>query len=914
MTRQFIGQTALILVLASGARAQVAPSPSNGVSVGDYSGGFAKYYQMGLPDVRGAKYVRLNVYNGDLARESMQMYELDLGGNAWLLGEENGRGRFVMNPGRACDVLDYKPLRGQKPGAAGPAAGVWQEADLARDVAKTVSFLEKKVEERSENDWTFRQNGYGYLLLLAVHYHAQGHAREAARICDLLFEHAGDFRVVLVQALNVLADIQYEEASDRFAASGDWAAYRADLEALLARYPLGWQARPAVERLAEKIRARLEAPAPPPLTGDDLSDEDRRIANELAEAGPAPAVSRDLLVLPDSAPADGSEGPAHPLARLRARGLASVPLLLALLKDEHLTRMDRRSLGDGSSRIYLESSSGAIPDELMDRLYESLRRPLTRGELAARLLRPLLATGGDREYGAADRDALYEDAKAWYAEHRNQTPLELARYYLAEGQDSQQRAAIQYLLAHGAEEDWRALEKLLLERAGDGWMRDSTMVTLYVTRRGPAARGFVERYEAALRNEPGEDASSSRQPEMDEQADRFLKNLRQLASGETLEEFVQKMAGGDEPFEEWFGLLWQRISQEKPDVALVALLKAVPRAPDARTAGELLGLVRVVGGSFRRPQEGEAGDPLRPADHAELWRAVLADQRAIEEPDELSGVTLGDQAACVMEMVYAEQPMLPREGITYFDLGTRITDLMRRRAEARLEGKSGADLPELPSAERVTAERRSELAAIFGMGGPEDVPRKLSGLNNDERLALAELAEDDAELNAKLRPASLLIGDARFFGLAEEETASWKEVIGKPLDADLVRRALEETRQAVAGGRPHSVTFTRRPILGGVVIHVRHGEAARSGGRMPDGEASAVMGSLHAADGGTGARWMVGESEADEGGEDDDQDFWAGLEHLLHDGEHVCSPAQLLFVGQPANRGQPDSEAGTDEQ
>ena len=109
MTRQFIGQTALILVLASGARAQVAPSPSNGVSVGDYSGGFAKYYQMGLPDVRGAKYVRLNVYNGDLARESMQMYELDLGGNAWLLGEENGRGRFVMNPGLACDVLDYKP-------------------------------------------------------------------------------------------------------------------------------------------------------------------------------------------------------------------------------------------------------------------------------------------------------------------------------------------------------------------------------------------------------------------------------------------------------------------------------------------------------------------------------------------------------------------------------------------------------------------------------------------------------------------------------------------------------------------------------------------------------------------------------------------------------------------------------------
>ncbi|HOW97280.1 MAG TPA: hypothetical protein P5567_10585 [Kiritimatiellia bacterium] len=916
MTRHLVGRMILALLLASAARAQVAPTPSNGIPTGDYSAGFEKFYQMGLPNVRGAKYVRLNVFSGALAQGASRVYELDLGGNAWLLGEENGRGRFVMNPGRACDVLEYKLLRGRKAGGAGPAAGVWQDADLARDVAKTVSFLEQKIEDRKENDWAFRQNGYGYLLLLAIHYHAQGYTREAHRICDLLFEHAGDFRMVLVQALNVLADLQYEESCDRFAESGDWAAYRADLEALLARYPAGWQTRPAVSRVAEKVQARIEKPAPPPLAGEDLTDEDRRLAEELAEAALVPMVFRDLLVLPDSAPGGKEENAAHPLARIRARGLAAVPLLLALLKDDYLTRMDTWSLGDGNSRMYIEFSSGGLPDELADRLYESLRRPLARGELAARLLQPLLPTAASAEYGSTDREALYEDAKAWYAEHRNQSPVELARYYLAEGQDAQQRAAIQYLLAHGAEEDAQALEKRLLEQAGDNWMRDMNLVTLYVTRRGPAARGFVDQYEAALRAGTGEETTLTGQPAMDEQVDRLLKNLRQLASGETLEEFVRKIASGNEPYEAWLSLLWQRVSQEKPNVALAALLKAVPQASDARTAGELLGLARILRGGFGRREGDEAGEPLRMADHADLWRAVLADRRSIEDPGELSGATLGDQAAYAVEMLYGEQPATPREGTSYYNLGNRISDLMQRRAEARLEGKTGAELPELPSADRVTAERRSELSAIFGMGGPQDVPRKLSGLNNDELLALAELAEKDSDLNAKLRPASLLIRDARFLGLADEETASWKAAIGKPLDADLARRALEETRSAVAAGLPHTVSFTRRPILDGVVIVIEHGDAARSGMRMRADVTSAVMGALHLDDGGAGARWPVGgsDAEADEGGESDDQDFWAALEHMLHDGEHVCAAGQLIFTGLPAERSDPDGASGTDEE
>ncbi|MBU1693169.1 MAG: hypothetical protein KKC51_04320, partial [Verrucomicrobia bacterium] len=827
----------------------------------DYSTGFEKYYQMGLPNVREAKYVKLTMFSPTLSLDAIRMHELRLDGNAWLMGEAtNGRGRFVMSSCRVGEVQDYQKLSRQKArggggkksqgrdmtsmmlGEGGVAVGQWQEADLARDVARTVKFLEEKVQKREKHDGTFQQSGYGHLFLTAIHFHARGYTGEANRICDLLFQHAGDYRRVLVQALSVLASAQYEEACDRFFAGGDWAAYQNDLKILLSRYPAGWEYGRAVKLLSDRVQGRIERAEPPPLAGEGLSEEDRRLADDLAKAGPFKDTgrfqggSRELLVLPPASPETGDDGTSHPLARIRARGIQAVPLLLALLKDDYLLWIDTRSAGGGTTHISFGSTPvSEISDAQVERQYETMRRPAARSDLAVRLLQPLIITGEDRRSRsqAVDREELYEDVKAWYGEHKGQSPVELARFYLTEGNDDQKNAAMQYLLAQGTGEDWQSIEKHLLETAvGGNRMSGMNLVTLYVTKRGADAKAFVAQYEARVRGQEGSDRNMFSDEEMGKYLERFLENLKQLVSEESLEEFLDQVASGRKNTAELSSVLWQRLSKEKPGEALGVLLKTVSKAQDARVATELLGMTMLMSRpSFMRRMRGSDEEPMEEvkldiAQHADLWRVILADSRVSVDGIGGVGSTLGDSATYVIEALYGQQDMFSR-GSSFQELGALAGDLMRRRAEARLDGKGEAELPALPSAENVTAERRKEIAAILAEAAPDAVPGKMAELNLDERLVVAEMAEENDELNGKLRPASLIIRDVK--GLGPEEAEAWKAVIGKPFGMEWARRAFDETKAAVETGVRHTVTFLRQPLLGGVVISIQHGESARSG-------------------------------------------------------------------------------------
>lgn len=922
-------------------RADEAATNAAAPAANDYSQGFAKYYAMGLPNVRDAKYVKLDVYSHGLMLSLMRLHELPLEGNAWLLEEAEDSGRFVVNPCRVCEVHDFQKTsrrqakddggrsdpRSLLMGEGNQFMGQWTKADLEKDVAKTVQFLEEKIENRQQHDWTFRQNGYGTFLLIAIHYHARGYAREANRIADLLFEHSGDYRKVLVEALSVLASAQYDEACDRFAASGDWAAYQKDVNDLLARFPAGWDYGRAVKRVGEAVQKRLEQPTPPPLAGEGLTDEDRKLADELAEAGPfvdLDATSsgyRDFFVFP----LPGSDRADHPLARLRARGVAAVPLLLAMLKDDYLLRIDTRRLNPGSMHYSIDSrSSAGLSDEEVARQYATMRRPAARSDLAARWLQPLPITGARRRHGAdeLDKEELYEEVRAWYAAHKDKSPAELARLYLAEGGDDQKSAAMQYLVEQGTESDFQAVEKHLLELAdAENVMMGMSLVSQYAGKRGAAAKPFVEQYEARVRARGKEEGGMVILDERaDEQMDRFLKNLRQMVSAEPLDEILEKVAGGDTNAPET-SLLWHRLAQEKPADALGALLRAAPKAKDGEIAAELLGMTMMMSRpAFFRQMSGRSEDAdeevrFKVADHADLWRAVLADARPAEEGVGGAGGTVGDTAAYAIEILYGEG--MP-EGGSARELGPRAGEIMRKRAEARLEGKS--ELPGLPSADHVSAERKNELGAIFSMGAPGDVPRKLKGLTLNELLALADLAEEDDALNDRLRPASLLVRDVRATGLDEEAAKAWKASIGKPFGIELARRALEETRASVEAGVPQSVQFVQEPLLGGVVIVIRRGEPDRMRRMIPGGSESSVAALFQLSREYGHAAWPAKSTEESPDGESEDEeydedrmaktqaDFWEQLEGALREGADVCSGGQVRFMGAPAEKKAPEAE------
>ena len=85
-------------------------SPCGAEELRDYSAGFEKLRQLGLPDVSTGTYVNLEAYIPD--SNSLDIDDLELGGNSWLLREDKAAAsEFVHGHVRRIQVYDPKILR-----------------------------------------------------------------------------------------------------------------------------------------------------------------------------------------------------------------------------------------------------------------------------------------------------------------------------------------------------------------------------------------------------------------------------------------------------------------------------------------------------------------------------------------------------------------------------------------------------------------------------------------------------------------------------------------------------------------------------------------------------------------------------------------------------------------------------------
>jgi hypothetical protein len=85
-------------------------SPCGAEDLRDYSAGFEKLRQLGLPDVSTGTYVNLEAYIPD--SNSLDIDDLELGGNSWLLREDKAAAsEFVHGHVRRIQVYDPKILR-----------------------------------------------------------------------------------------------------------------------------------------------------------------------------------------------------------------------------------------------------------------------------------------------------------------------------------------------------------------------------------------------------------------------------------------------------------------------------------------------------------------------------------------------------------------------------------------------------------------------------------------------------------------------------------------------------------------------------------------------------------------------------------------------------------------------------------
>lgn len=612
----------------------------------DYTAGFEKFFQMGLPDVRDAAYVRLDIHSGHhRLRQDMHdhflHYEIKLQGNAWLLQEnKQGKSLFLTDDGRQLEVYEQKtyaeiqrqrqaeankgktnaPPRSLMPFDESPEiGGVWKPVEIKADNDRILAYLQKQSDAGERNEMRFRQNAPGVLFLRAALLHRKGYTNEANRIAAALFGMAKDPRRVIAQGLNLLADGQYATVYARFQDPRDWAAYQRGLEELLMRFGAGWQKTPAVKRLVDLVKTRQTQTDPPPVIGEGLTDEDQRLARALARTNATTCrlTYGGLWLLPGTSPRGGAKaaGTNDPIERLCRRSMASAPLLLAMVKDDTLIDLKLSQLqGYVQSYSYSSRDEDEPSEARVEQLFNTLERPATRADLARLLLKQALLVE-DRERHALEsmpRDEFAALAREWYEAHKDKPPADLARLYLEQGRDDQQVAALRYLLKmRSPSGDFADIEKFLLTEADP--QRDENLIRTFVTAREEKAKPFVEQLAAALGvktpdkkqtaadgdhkaftatpdnpepipiDEAQEDHESRRRQAL-------IVSLRQIVSAPSVEELLHQAMENADQFHKVREALFRQVAKQPLDKALTVALEAATKTEDVEIRAGFLSL------------------------------------------------------------------------------------------------------------------------------------------------------------------------------------------------------------------------------------------------------------------------------------------------------------------------------------
>ncbi len=946
----------------------------------DYSKGFARFYALGLPVLTtNAAYVKLEVWMDYMQfGRDLSFSDLKQEGNAWMLTQDPAEGKawFVADYCRRVEVYDQKTLlakrnakmkeeRAKTKNAKTLAAkisawmmddqdrkpaGQWKPADPKKDIARIIEFLKKRSATGSARyDPLKAYSGYGALLLAAIHFHRMGYTHEANEIVGLLFEVSQDQRLVLTQGLGRLADACYSDITDAFFATGDWNAYAQALHSLLTEFSTSWDKSPAVQRLAERVTARAAQKQAPPIAGEDLTDEDRQLANELAAAT---NLNRSLMagmlrgqnwILPDPSLAQHlPPGSSNVLSRILDRGIKSVPLLLALVKDDRMTMVNIQSLNRTSFTSF--SDDEGMTEERIQQTYDSLQRPASRSEIAVMLLAPLLKQEDDLRGNRPKptRDEIHEQAAAFYAAHKNQSPAELAHYFLKEGDDNQRNMAIHLLIQSGGTQDVAAIEGFLLNP--DNLMRRLQLASMYVMQRKEKAKDFVGHY-ADLLNQQMTNTSDNEMFKRDDFKQAVERNLTQMqlmtAAPKPFAEILDKITAGTNDWDISATGLYQAMQGKKPDELLPPLLSAAGKATNADLRIKLIGMTMAATHMQNaEEEEEEIPPPLDIAKTAALWKPLLADNRAAETETPFSDRlgTVGDTAAQAIEMLYSDEAQMDPYA-RYWSQGPKIARVMKARAEARLAGKKAGELPPLPSADKVSKAERKKIVDQLLRTKADELAAQIKALGPDSLAALGEEADDNTVLSAKLAPLANTITEVAFKPHKGEKATELDALKGKQLDKIQIELLLGVCRRFTEEGKPCYLAIKRQADLDGTTVRMQVLSATNMSadtrqyfGHFSFGSNKKAMinALLHGPELNAGAMWFVEQKaspapgtntpaaqahETDELTEKDmleeasasmnerlaeqQLEFWKTAEELCQGSGNSCQAAAIMFFGVP---------------
>ncbi|MFH0879327.1 MAG: hypothetical protein V2A34_06405 [Lentisphaerota bacterium] len=845
---------------------------------------FVPFGKLGIPNVSKAAYVKVkacrNPSMGDLLP-----YDWEPSGNAWMLEETldpDGnpmKGRFVLNGGDLVDLFHRSTkgrLAGSWSGSSGEeeqASGEWAPANLPRDIKKVFRFL-KSVDKGGNPEIYMNSDTRARLFLFALQLDQRGDQATAEKMLQEMFRITKSRETIILDALNLLADNQYNSLYRQFRADHDWAAYRDGIKELLSKYPKGWISAPAIQLLLEKVERRIAgttllAATTNSLTKADLALADRLLAITSVRTLPRHGKSEILWLLPD--PWESSMDN-NPDLEIRAQGMAAFPLLLALVNDDSLTQADACKVLIGNAY-----APAALPfRERMDaaELFATLQRPATRGEVAVRILREIApaSVSGDgwQQKKAGAWAAVFRE---FYEKNKDASPEEIAILYLPSEFGGRNAAAMAFLLRTAAAKRIPILEKYLTGEIDISWpqssYRDSESaarqraedLAAYAALRGKEVQPVIEAFVQAIGKEADNYKKSINvsygSPEdnrkHEEQVRASLREIAKNSSSIPYDKSVDELFNlleHDQNCNTGFkrDILFAKLRGMPPEDALGLLLckAAAAKSPDTRfMMGSMVSQLVTERTGKEASQDPAEQHLFSPIHFTNEWKILASDDRASCKSDSY----VSDMFLCLNERIFGSadlksQPSDPYDDWTcrkedsgtvchdlIKDYGSRGRAFVRSRVLARLDGMPEDKLPKYPQKSPLTTGQIAlctrKLAATTSRGQAAEI---IAGFSIYELMALPEMLQQDAELNARMRSYAQTITHVSVQDDGEilKLLTPWE---GREISEPLVQEMLDYCLKQTEKQRPVLCMLNRKENLEGCEVIVRPAVAERDSRR-----------------------------------------------------------------------------------
>ncbi|MFZ2655947.1 MAG: hypothetical protein WAX69_13535 [Victivallales bacterium] len=914
----------------------------------DYKVLFERLFELGLPDVTKAQYVRFDGVGVKFISRTE-----NFNANGWLQNEnKEGENTFIVNGCRQCKAYSWNVLKDirkkeitqkeeKEPDIYkkklikiyyshnydGRCEASWENASFKKELEEILS--DKRIFNSKIDD------GISYLLFTAAHAYRLGYAEKANILADRLHENAGSDQKLMDAGIDAIANAKYNEALDKFFDCGDWKELSKYLDILIGKYTTGWLNAPAVKRVANDVRKRASSTTVPEIAGEGLDEEDRELGKELADTdnnklgyfaygdgyNQEYCFYDDLWILQD---VSRQRKHANEVAidKIKKRGIKSFPLLLALLKDEYPVNVDiLRIRFDGS--FYARNRD--LVDDPSEKLYESLRRPATRQDLAAFLLDPLWDY--DDNIRKLGKEAFFKRYQDWYDKNKNKNVNELAKLYLTGPRRgaSKDIEALHFLIETAYDMESDEIERYFLEsNYGIGeicvdWAK------LYLEKRGNKAKEFAGKMLLKLDEQLAKKKESEGHLESWD-TDRIkyvFPVFKDAINPRSDQEILDEILTDRSKFEENWPILQNRSGNDHSRERIKLILKAAANAKDPEISLDLVNSVCWLYGTNIEPKRGmiSGWEPLNEKTYfaegpppiggtADLWRKLLNDNRELAASSQMkdssgkSRQAVGEKIPFYIDYLYGDVELVKRESAAKALFGDeRIASIKKERAIKILEGVKDPELPQYPSSENVKPERKKErFNELMNVRGDE-ARRIITTFTEDEKMAIQE----DAGFNHES------LGDlwktANTVMKIDSEVPEWESlseiagVRGRPFDKDTCLRILNICIRLASEEKPVKCEIRRENLLAGVAIRLMKNtdfKIDRNWG-ITEGMKNngCVEGQLEFA-----ATWPV-KSEKDEAVNDklrqeiDDYRklFWEGVEDFCNGNDNFLVHKKILFTG-----------------